>query len=130
MTLPFDTTAQLSKLKEIWFAQAAQDCERAVLLIDSLASPERDEIEVRDELYRIFHDLSGQAGLFGYPLLASLATRFCAYWRGVQGLGSHEAAVARSHVMATRFVLDRHLEGNGGDAGEAILKKLDSLLAA
>ncbi len=131
MTMPFDATAQLNKLKTIWFAQVVHDCERAAQLIDSLADPEEgDEREVHDELHRIFHDMSGQAGLFGYLLLASLASRFCAYWRDVGHLGAHEKAVARAHIVAARFVLDRQMEGNCGEAGQAIMAKLDKLLAA
>ena len=130
MTLPFDTAAQLSKLKNVWHTQVVHDCERAAQLIDSLSGPEADEVDVREELHRIFHDMQGQAGLFGYPLLASLATRFCGYWRGVEHMGSQETAVARAHIVAARFVLDRNLEGCGGQAGQAIMAKLDALLAA
>jgi hypothetical protein len=130
MTMPYDTTAQIAKLKNVWLTQVVHDCERAAQLIDSLNSPEADAVEVREELHRIFHDMSGQAGLFGYPLLASLATRFCRYWRDVETPGKQEAAVARAHITAARFVLDRHLEGNGGDTGQAIIAKLDALLAA
>jgi hypothetical protein len=125
-----DATAQLSKLKTIWLTQVVHDCDRAAELLDSLTGPEGDEEEVREELHRIFHDMTGQAGLFGYPLLSSVAARFCGYWRGVRHLGGHEKAVARAHVLAARFVLDRHLEGGGGEAGQAIIAKLDALLAA
>ncbi len=130
MNMPFDATAQLSKLKTIWLTQIEHDCGRAMELMDTLADPEGDEREVHDELHRIFHDMSGQAGLFGYPLLGSMAGRFCAYWRDAEHLGKHEQAVARAHIMAARFVLDHQMEGSGGEPGQAIMAKLDALIAA
>jgi hypothetical protein len=123
-----DASQELAELKQIWLDQAHEDSDKVATMIKAYEQAPADHPQFPDELYRLFHDMQGQAGLFGYALLATLGGRLCLYWRGVKGLiGPAELPVVRAHVVALRFVLDRKLEGNGGQAGQAILAKLDTL---
>jgi hypothetical protein len=126
-----DTSGELEELKQIWFDQAREDSDKVATMIAAYELAPADHPQFPDELYRLFHDLQGQGGMFGYPLLATLGARLCAYWRGIKGqIGAAELPVARAYLVAMRFVLDRKLEGNGGQAGQAILAKLDALTGA
>jgi hypothetical protein len=120
----------MKELKDAWLAQAPLDCQRGIELIEALNNPGAAEPEIREEILRIFHDMQGQAGLFGYPVLAALGKQFCAYWRGVQAIGPDEADVVRAHIAAVRLILEQHLEGSGGQTGQAIIAKLGQLVAA
>lgn len=126
-----DASQELEELKQIWLDQAQEDSDKVATMITAYEQAPAEHPQFPDELYRVFHDLQGQAGLFGYALLATLGQRLCAYWRGIKGqIGPEELPVARAHLVALRFVLDRKLEGNGGQAGQAILAKLDALTGA
>ncbi len=126
-TQPDDT---LQELKLIWFEQVQDECRD---LAEALSALEREALQppLAEELYRIFHDLQGQAGLFGYSLLATVSARFCVYWRNHNGkIGPQQLPVVRAHIVAARSLLHRKLEGNGGPDGTAILAELDAVTKA
>lgn len=123
-----DANQELEELKQIWLEQAEKDSEAITALIAAYEQSPSAHPQFPDEIYRLFHDMQGQGGLFGYALLATLGGRLCAYWRSVKGaIGPQELPVIRAFLVALRFVLDRKLEGDGGQAGQAILAKLDAL---
>ncbi len=121
-----DTSQELEELKQIWFHQAKEDSDKITAMIAAYEQAPGEHPQFPQEVYRLFHDMQGQAGLFGYALLATLGGRFCGYWRGIKGeLGTQELPVVRAYLVALRFVLERQLVGNVGEAGQAILAKLD-----
>jgi hypothetical protein len=123
-----DPSDELGELKLMWLDQTLEASSQITAVAAAYEHAPAEYPQFSQELYRIFHDLQGQAGLFGYGLLGTLGGRLCAYWRGVNGqIGSEELPVVRAHLVALRFVLDRKLEGDGGQAGQAILAKLDAL---
>lgn len=123
--------AQLAELKDAWYDIALKECIDVNQSIDAVGQPEANKSAIADDVYRVFHDMKGQAGLFEYPLVAELSTRFCTYWRGAKATaGVREFGVARAHLLAVRFILERRIEGCGGDVGEAILAKLATLTGA
>jgi chemotaxis protein histidine kinase CheA len=126
-----DANQELEELKQIWLAQAQEDAVKITALVEAYEQAPADHPEFADELYRVFHDLQGQAGLFGYALLANIGRKFCTYWRGVKGeFTLDRLPVVRAHLVALKFVLDRKLDGSGGNAGQAIIAKLDALTGA
>lgn len=123
-----DVSNELEELKQLWLDTAQEDSLKIVTMAAAYEQAPAEHPQFPQELYRVFHDLQGQAGLFDYGLLATLGSRLCGYWRKVKGqIGPEELPVVRAHVVALRFVLDRKLDGNGGQAGQAILAKLEAL---
>jgi hypothetical protein len=126
-----NANAQLAELKCIWLEQATEDCKRIIQIVNSAEQEEANKKTAAEEVHQLFHDLQGQASLFGYPLVADLSKSFCAFWRGAKAnLGSQELGVASAHILAVQFILDRQVEGQGGATGQAITEKLTSLIAA
>lgn len=113
----------LEALKRIWLEQTREESARLAAAVDDGSSAETD---AGGEVFRFFHDLQGQAGLFGYPLLAALGEAFCRSWRGGEGEAAPEdrSSMLRGHLAAVRDVLERKLEGPGGAAGHAIMAEL------
>ena len=74
----------------------------------------------RDRMFAIAHDIKGQAGTFGYPLLSDLAARLCRLLQtdGAEGAGSLVAAMAE-------VVRDR-LAGDGGERGREMVAGLEA----
>ena len=123
-----DLGSELEELKQLWFDQAQEDSLKILTMVAAYEEAPAEHPQFPQELYRVFHDLQGQSGLFNYALLATLGSRLCGYWRKVQGqIGAEQLPVVRAHIVALRFVLERRLEGNGGPAGQAILAKLEAL---
>ena len=129
MTQPqADPSDELGELKLMWLDQTLEASGQLTAAAAAYEQAPDAYPQFPQELYRMFHDLQGQAGLFGYALLGTLGGRLCVYWRGVNGqIGPEELPVVRAHLAALRFVLDEKLEGDGGQAGQAILANLDAL---
>ncbi|MEJ2124525.1 MAG: hypothetical protein P8Y47_06845 [Alphaproteobacteria bacterium] len=126
-----NANAQLAELKCIWLEQATEDCKRIIEMVNSACQGECDATATAEEVHHLFHDLQGQASLFGYPLVADLSKNFCAYWRQAKtNLGTQELGVASAHVLAIQFIIDRQVEGQGGATGQTITEKLTALIAA
>jgi hypothetical protein len=126
-----NANVQLAELKCIWLEQATEDCKRIIKLVNSAEQEDANKKTAAEEVHQLFHDLQGQASLFGYPLVADLSKSFCAYWRGAKvNISSKELGVASAHILAIQFILDRQVEGQGGATGQAITDKLTALIAA
>lgn len=70
-------------------------------------------------MFVVAHDMKGQAGTFGYPLVTELGNRLCRLIEA-GGDGGDVAAL----VTALHQVIDGHLVGDGGEAGRALLDGL------
>ncbi len=123
-----DPSDELAELKQIWLDQAYEDSDKIATMIAAYEQAPAEYPQFPQELYRLFHDMQGQGALFGYALLATLGARLCGYWRGIKGqIGPEQLPVIQAFLAALRSLLDRKLEGNGGQAGQAILAQLDAL---
>lgn len=86
-----------------------------------LAGLEGHPAEALDRLYRIAHDMKGQASTFGYPLVTEIAQRLCRL------IETGQAAPDRLHlhVEALAEVVESRLTGDGGAAGRALIGRLE-----
>lgn len=75
----------------------------------------------RARLYTIIHDIKGQAGTFGYPLVGELASRLC---RQLQD-GPPDPKRICAMLDAMTAIIDQRLSENGGAVGQRILSGLD-----
>lgn len=130
MAMPQSVSSQMEELKNDWFAQVDSDLRRSAELIEVLEQPNApNPAETSEELFRVFHDLKGQAPVFEYALLASVATKFCTHWRHLgAGPNAQDLHIARAHVVAARFILEKRLEGCGGTAGPSIMAQLNAII--
>ena len=105
------------------------DAERAVALLarDYLVWASEDLIKMRlallagrrDDLFQFAHDMKGQGGSFGFPLLTQIAEKLC------RSLERGTALVALTpYLDAVETILQAPLRGEGGEAGAALLAEL------
>lgn len=73
-------------------------------------------------LHHIAHDMKGQAGTFGYPLVTEIGLRLC---RLLQECAIPDLAVVAAHVDALADVVEQRLAGDGGEAGRNLLGRLE-----
>lgn len=74
-----------------------------------------------DHLFRIAHDMKGQATTFGYPLVTEIAHRLS---RLIE-TGITDPAPLRRHVEALAEVIESRLSDDGGKAGAQVLERLE-----
>lgn len=115
----------LEALKRVWLQETQEECGT---LAARIQAGRGSADEVGKEVYRLFHDLQGQAALFDYPLLASMGQGFCVYWRSAgDEIGPERLPVMLAHLEAARLVLESKLEGQGGATGRAMLAELEAV---
>lgn len=78
------------------------------------------------ELRRLCHDIKGEAGSFGYPLLSDIADLFGNYLRETQSAAQRREAV-KGYVDAFHVVWTHKIKGEGGEIGRQLLASLIKL---
>ena len=89
------------------------DLERALASLEHPAQPQ--------QCFAILHDIKGQAGTFGYPLVSAVAQHLC---RAIQA-GQNDPDVLRQGLTAIRHALDLGPSDGITPAGQALLTSLD-----
>ncbi len=68
----------------------------------------------------IAHELRGQGGTFGYPLITTFATMLYSATGEGRREDDNGVEIARAHVDAMRAVIRDKVSGDGGDVGRAL----------
>jgi len=85
--------------------------------------------EQLDLLYAAMHNIKGQGTSFGYPLVTRISQSLCrliAPGRVLEELG---LKIAQAHLGALKLVLEQKIAGKGGEVGEKLAARLESLTA-
>jgi HPt (histidine-containing phosphotransfer) domain-containing protein len=78
-----------------------------------------------DGLFRAAHDIKGQAPLFGYGLVAAVATALAELTRGRAEFEPPRRDCVQAHVEALETLVANDIKGGGGDLGRALLAELE-----
>lgn len=89
------------------------DLQRALASLEHPAEPQK--------CYAILHDIKGQAGTFGYPLVSAVAQLLC---RAMQ-TGQNDPPVLRQGLTVLRHALDLGPSDGITPDGQALLTSLD-----
>ena len=81
-----------------------------------------------EEINLLGHELRGQGGTFGYPLI----TIFGKMLFDVTGEGcaqdDNAVEIVKAHIDAMRAVIREKISGDGGQVGRALLKSLEAVI--
>ena len=90
-------------------------------------SPElrRDCIE---EINHIAHDMKGQGGTFGYPLITSFADSLYGFTSQKGDVSDSQVELIKSHVDAMRAVIRGRVSGDGGKVGAKLARSLNEAI--
>jgi hypothetical protein len=86
-------------------------------------------------LYGLAHDMKGQGGSFGFPLVTHVAQSLCRLMVGPGGSARHVELPAEDatfglievHLKALRLILEKSVRGEGGEVGQKLVAKLQSM---
>ena len=94
----------------------------------ALKDPENRADHVND-LYLAAHEIKGQGGSFGYPLMTALGGHLCRYVETLDyKMNDSQLEVVKVCVDAMRLVIGERMEGDGGKMGEQLLKGLSAAI--
>jgi chemotaxis protein histidine kinase CheA len=81
------------------------------------------------EMVTIAHDLKGQGGTFGYPLVSIFATSLNRFVSLKTDIRDHHVEIVKAHIDAMRAVIRERVKGDGGDIGKALTVGLERVIA-
>lgn len=75
---------------------------------------------------RTAHEMRGQGGIFGYPLITHIAKSLYEATRGaISSVTPNEQLLYKAHVDAIRAVMHGRISGDGGVTGQQLLASLE-----
>jgi hypothetical protein len=76
----------------------------------------------------IAHDMKGQGGTFGYPLMTTFAASLYDFVGLNAGTTDAHIEIIKSHIDAMAAVIKERVKGNGGEVGQALTKGLKNAI--
>lgn len=80
------------------------------------------------EINHIAHDMKGQGGTFGYPLISEFADSLYGFTQGKGERSDNEVELIKSHVDAMRAVIKGRVSGDGGEIGKQLSESLNQAI--
>ncbi len=70
-----------------------------------------DDAENITRMYDLTHDIRGEGGSFGFPLISIIGDSLCKFIEGKKSLKRTELEVVKVHILAMRAVFRQELKG-------------------
>jgi len=89
-----------------------------------------DTPELRRDCFEVIntisHDMKGQGGTFGYPLITEFADSLYGLSSARDNITDNNVELVKAHLDAMRAVIKGRISGDGGDTGKALLQSLNA----
>lgn len=73
-----------------------------------------------EQLHAIAHDMRGQGGTFGYPLMSNFADGLYDFTDVTTPTSDKNVEIIKAHIDAMRVVIKDRISGDGGEIGEQL----------
>ena len=121
--------ARVEKLKDEFVKILKKECDRLLDFINKAdAGDAAGRAAAIKGLRRISHELRGQGGTFGYPLVSQIGDSMVKYLDANEIFNEPELKIVRAHIDAIRAVSATDIKGDGGEIGRALLGELMRIL--
>ncbi|HYM33651.1 MAG TPA: hypothetical protein VEU47_20290 [Candidatus Cybelea sp.] len=77
---------------------------------------------------QLAHELKGQGGTFGYPLITTFGKSLYDATVGQCGTTDNHVEILKAHIDAMQAVIKGRVKGEGGEIGAELLKSLQSAI--
>ena len=105
------------------------DVDHTQALLDAAKKAPEGRREQLDLLYAAMHNIKGQGTSFGYPLVTRIGQSLCRLLAPGSTVDGAGLTVAQAHLDALKLVLAQKIAGKGGEVGDKLAAKLDSMTA-
>lgn len=82
-----------------------------------------------ESITEIAHDLRGQGGTFGYPLISNFATSLNSFSATRHDFRDSHVEIIKAHIDAMRAVIRDRIQADGGALGVALLSGLEQVIS-
>ncbi len=106
------------------------DVDHAQALLDAATRDPERQREQLDHAYAATHNIKGQGASFGYPLVSRIGQLLCRLIAPGRSVDEAGLKLAQAHIDALKLVLDQKIAGKGGETGDKLAARLESLTAA
>lgn len=109
-----------------WIADEIIKMDKAIHELRAEGANKRDLLSL---INRLAHEMRGQGGLFGYPLITEVAKSLFLYTQNSNiAVTPNEFELIKAHGDAIRVVVAERIEGDGGEVGRALLAGLQAAI--
>lgn len=106
-----------------WIAAEVEEMARRV---DRLGADSRHVGGLVADINRSAHEMRGQGGIFGYPLITQVAkSLYEATSGGLKAVTPNEQLLFKAHIDAIKAVMHGRISGDGGVTGKQLLASLE-----
>jgi len=81
----------------------------------------------RDELSDPIMQLKANGGMFKYPLISDVADICLKFVEVIEEMNDDAYVVIMAHVRTIEIITNKHMTGNGGAEGQALIKELQQV---
>lgn len=124
--------AAIADLADQYIGWVTDDLARLRQAVAPLATGAFSDPAIGEQIKAAFdvaHDIKGQGGTFGYPLVTDVANLLCRYLEQARKSGHVDREVVDSHVEALETLIENRIAGNAGELGAEILESLKEAAA-
>ena len=122
--------AAVADLARNYAGNTLTDLDRCVALLKTAREDPAARAASVKELYGIAHNVKGQGGAFGYPLVTRIAHSLCTLVRQERDFSDADLGVVQAHLDALRLILVKDIKGEGGDTGAKLAARLENMVKA
>lgn len=76
----------------------------------------------------IAHDMKGQGGTFGYPLITTFADSLYGFTNVKGDISDNQVEIVKSHIDSMRAVIRGRVSGDGGEVGKNLITGLNQAI--
>jgi chemotaxis protein histidine kinase CheA len=120
--------AAVADLAKNYGPSTLADLDRCAALLQAARADAAGRAASIKELYGIAHNVKGQGGAFGYPLVTRIAHSLCTLVRQERDFIDADLGVIQAHLDALRLILVKDIKGDGGEVGPKLAARLENMV--
>ncbi len=116
----------IDKLAREFVKRLPEDFQRIEAAFAALEAKPEDTAR-RTVLFRLVHDLKGQAGTFDFSLITIIGNDMCRFLEKPVALNPSALMVLRFHIDAMKWVAEKRITGDGDEHGQRMIDTLHGM---
>lgn len=116
--------AVIDRLSIEYRDRAQKDLENLYMEVELAQSEESERPEHLQNIRAVLHDMRGQGGTFGLPLITQIAKSLGTYLKSDEASENPSFEIAQAHIEAIRHVLTDNVSDQHGERGREIIEDL------